>query len=532
MLTIGILLVIIPSFLYSLYLTGANPERAFFVTTTRLWELGIGAFLAIGAGLWPKIPRAVAILLGWSGLIAIGLSGVVISSSTAWPGYAALLPTLGTAAVIVAGANSGPAGPTVLLSLKPMVWVGGLSYSLYLWHWPLLIAADAYWDGLTPVQGLAVALFSAIPAYLCYRYVENPIRFSESLSRSNPLTLSVGVNLTAVGAVAGLVLVLATPSGTSGSPGEDAAEGAEQVQVDPDNPDDPDAPDSPEGEGQADEPAPGTVESLEGIEWFTPSVTEAAEDLAQRPEDEGCQVDQVSSEPIRCEYGDADGDVTIVAVGDSKILQWQTVFEELGNEHGWHFISYTKSACAFSAGTQQAQGDIYTSCAEWNEAVMPLIIEAEPDLVISTNSVSRLLSDPTDPNSQSEDALVDALVGAWTELSEADIPMVALLDNPTPNISVYECVADNMDDLAACTFNKEEGIEDSSAPRYEEAAEQVPGTVTLDIRDYICPDTECVPVIGDVLVYRQTSHITETYAMTLKPQMEELLVPIVEDLTQ
>ncbi|MGB7449421.1 MAG: acyltransferase, partial [Ornithinimicrobium sp.] len=192
----GILVVIVPSFVWSVYQTGANPERAFFVTTTRLWELGVGAFVAIGSTVWTRVPRLVAIPLGWLGLGAVVLSGMMVSAETAWPGYAALLPTLGSAAVIVAGFTSGPAGPAGLLGLRPAVWVGGLSYSLYLWHWPLLISAEAQWGELSAVQGLAVAVSSAVPAYLSYRFVENPLRFAKPLSRSHPLTLSLGMNFT------------------------------------------------------------------------------------------------------------------------------------------------------------------------------------------------------------------------------------------------------------------------------------------------------------------------------------------------
>lgn len=534
--TVAILLVIVPSFLWSLHLTSSNPERAFFVSTTRLWELGIGAFIAIGAGVWDRVPRAVSIVLGWAGLAAVVASGFVITSATAWPGYAALLPVLGSAAVIIAGFTSGPLGPAGLLAVRPAVWVGGLSYSLYLWHWPLLVSAAAYWGDLTPVQGLGVALLSILPAYLSYRFVENPIRFSSHLSGSNRLTLSLGANFTAVGVVAGLLLVLAVPTNTT-EPGE-AGRGATAVTEEAEGTDDgeqngagtDEAEQTGPGPGEDDEPAPGSVESLAEVDWFEPSVTEAAEDLPPGSE-EGCQVDQVSPEPIRCEYGDPDGETTIVVVGDSKMLQWEQVLGQIAAERGWQVISYTKSSCAFSSGMQANKGEPYTSCAEWNEAVMDIILEIDPDAVLTTSRVARMLEDPQDASTLSEGAFQEAITEAWQELSDHGIPLVAILDNPSPDLSVYECVADNMDDLAACTFAKDEGIDRSSAPAFEEVAEQVAGVETVDIREAICPDTECVPVIGEVLVYRQTSHLTNTYALTLKPVLEEELVPPVEQMT-
>src|SRR5699024_12085177 len=105
----------------------------------------------------------------------------------------------------------------------------------------------------------------------------------------------------------------------------------------------------------------------------------------------------------------------------------------------------------------------------------------------------------------------------------------AILDTPSPGgLSVYECVAEHTDDLQACTFEREEGIEDSQAPQQRAAAEQVPGVQTIDMPDQICPEETCVPVIGNVLVYRQTTHITDTYVRTLTPDLADQLVPTID----
>ena len=524
----GILLVILPSFIWSLYLTQANPERAFFVTTTRLWELGIGAFVAIGSRVWAQVPKAVAIPLGWVGLAAVVASGMLITAESAWPGYLALAPTLGSAAVIIAGFTSGMAGPAGLLALRPAVWVGGLSYSLYLWHWPMLISAENQWGELSALEGLGVVAFSVVPAYLCYRFVENPLRFNSHLSRSNRLTLSLGGNFTAVGVVAGLALILAVPSTAGADRPTEAGPGGAAIRSDSGRGDS-------EGEATAGpggaEPPPGSVASLANVESFTPSAVEAVNDVPQRPKEEGCQVDQVSAEPVRCEYGDKEGELTVALVGDSKVLQWQSVLEAIAKEHGWHMISFTKSACAFSSGMQVASGQQYTSCAEWNDAVLGRLSDLQPDVVLTTNRVNEVLADPTDLGSRTEDAMVDAVTESWQELNDQGIPVVSILDNPSPGISIYECVAENMDDLSQCTFDRSTGIASSSAPGHLEAAERVPGTRTVDVREAICPEQTCVPVIGNVLVYRQTSHITDTYARTLRPVLEAELVPVVREVT-
>ncbi|WP_162802997.1 acyltransferase family protein [Ornithinimicrobium avium] len=525
--TAAILVVIVPSFLWSLHLTGANPERAFFVSTTRLWELGIGAFVAIGALLWARLPRTFAVVLGWAGLAAVVLSGFVIDTRTPWPGYHALLPTLGTAAVIIAGFTSGRSGAAGILSRPSMVWVGGLSYSLYLWHWPLLVSADAYWDGLSPLAGTAVALLSVVPAWLSLRYVENPLRFSRSLSASNRFTLSLGANFTAVGVVAGLLLVLAVP--TSSAPGSSTAAGAGAITQGGGQRDGGARTDAPTTTSDG-TPPPGSVASLALVDGFVPAATEATQDVPAGYDD-GCQQNQSDPEPIRCDYGDPQGEVTIAVVGDSKILQWQSVLDQIGKDEGWHLVSYTKSACGFHSGMQVAKGGPYTSCAQWNDLVMQEIVDLDPDLVLTTQRNFQALTDESDPSTLSEDAMLPAIVETWQELADHGIPVLGMLDNAAPDISVYECVAEHPDDLAACTFDKQEGIDNSSAPLFEAAAEQVPDVRLLDVRDAICPDPQtCVPVIGGVLVYRQTSHITDTYARSLEPLVKEEMVPLVEQM--
>src|SRR5690606_13175631 len=163
------------------------------------------------------------------------------------------------------------------------------------WRCPLLVAASAYWDGLSPLAGPAVALFSVVPAYLSYRFIENPIRFSRQLSASNRLSLSLGANFSAVGVVAGLLLVLAVPL-SQPAPGGGTAQGAAAVAPDRDTGGDRgsdrgDGSDRDAG-GEADATRPGTVASLASVNGFVPAATEATDDLP-RAYDDGCQVDQV-----------------------------------------------------------------------------------------------------------------------------------------------------------------------------------------------------------------------------------------------
>ena len=116
---------------YSLYDTAANPSAAYFITPTRAWEFGLGGLLALA----PQIERSPGLAraaLSWAGLTAILLAAFLFTENTPFPGYAALVPVLGTLAVIAAGAPSRRWAPTPVLELPPVQYLGNVSYSMYL----------------------------------------------------------------------------------------------------------------------------------------------------------------------------------------------------------------------------------------------------------------------------------------------------------------------------------------------------------------------------------------------------------------
>jgi len=207
---LGLSVVAVPSLAWSIHLTGAEQGPAYFVTTTRMWELAIGGGIAIGAAQFDRMPRRVAARMGWTGLAVVLGTGLILTTATPFPGAVALIPTLGTAAVIASGPAAGRSGPVRLLGSAPMRWVGGLSYSLYLWHWPLIVLATA-WIGrpLTLPEGLAVVTASFAPAWLSRRYVEEPVRRSRPLTARPILALRLGLALTCVGVFSGLGLLAA-----------------------------------------------------------------------------------------------------------------------------------------------------------------------------------------------------------------------------------------------------------------------------------------------------------------------------------
>ena len=350
---LGVLLMTVPSLAWSAYYTEVNAGAAYFVTTTRLWELGVGAILGVFTVHLQKTPAFVAHFLGWAGLIAVLAAGFLYTSATPFPGFAALLPTLGAASIIVAGARNGNYGVGRFLALRPMTWVGDISYSLYLWHWPLIVVATFLLGGLDFAGGLIVVVASAIPAYLSYRFVEKPISRSLALRMGSRKTLTFGFGLMLVSVVAGVsILVVPVPAPVVATPTSTIASkdlyGAERLMIDA---------------------SAGVV--TDTSEVYTPTAIEASEDYADVYAD-GCHQSATEVAAEKCVYGNVDAGFTVAVVGDSHAAQWVPSIQTIGGEDNWRVETYTKSSCPL-ADVTVADGDasvVYDTCVTWNQAVL------------------------------------------------------------------------------------------------------------------------------------------------------------------
>ncbi len=507
---IGLGLIAVPSFAWSVYYTAAAPEKAYFVTTTRLWELAVGGLVAVLApallaALQPR-PRLAA-ALGWWGLGAVVATILLLDSSVPFPGAIAAVPILGTAAVIAVGPSSGPHGPIAVLRLPVMQFLGKLSYSLYLWHWPLLVVAAAVLldrpGSLDPWRGLLAVCLSVVPAWLSFTFVEEPVRrYRSSASSPHRWGLRLGVVCTVISVVAGLGVYAA--SALVNRPVTLAAGESYGAEVLPDDPRG-----SEQGRAVRD-PGP-----------YLPPISKVREDIPSAYAD-GCHV-QDNPSPIAkgCTYGDKDSAFTVAIVGDSHAAQWVPAFQELGRTKGWRVLVYTKSSCPMADETVALGKDQrpYTGCDGWNANVATALLAAKPDVVVTSAARYQVVDGSTVLGPTESDArMVQGMRRSWQRLTGSGIRVVAVADTPRPGFDMADCVSANEAQLTECAVPRTTAFGLAGATVTTAAAGQG-GVALVDLGDFICPNTPCAPVIGRVLVFRDDHHLTATYARSLASRM-------------
>ncbi|WP_134774604.1 acyltransferase family protein [Ornithinimicrobium flavum] len=501
-LTLALAVVVLASLVWSVLRTAEAPGPAYFSTLTRAWQLGTGALLVLLTPALARLRRPVAAGTAWVGLLLVGLTVVVVDGRTPWPGSAALLPTLGTAAVLAAGIAWADSPPARLLGLPPLRFLGGLSYGLYLWHWPALSLLAQVRPDPPLAERVAVALACVLLAWGTLRLVEDPVRFAPALARDPRRTLLLGAGAMAVSAALAGSLVLTAPR-------LDTALGSQQgalALVDP----------AGRGTGSL-RPVADPGAAVAPRDELVPDPATAEEDLSLAYRD-GCQVSAEGTGRLpddACWYGDPEGGTTVALVGDSKAEQWSSALHAVAAAEGWRLKVYTRSACGFvDEGRSPA-------CHAYNRELSQHLGDPEhaPDLIVTSAGAGY----PAATVGSAERLLGPAI--------EAGARLVVLADTPRPvprgagpDVTVYECLDEHRQDPTPCWS------EPRAAPGDEmlrPLAERL-GAPFVDLGAWICPSPEelggCAPAVGGVVVNRQGSHLTGSYVRSLTPVLHHALV--------
>ncbi len=483
-------------------LTYSNAPWAYFSLQTRAWELGLGAFVALTAAGWSRVPHALRAMMALAGLVAMAGSAVLFTDATPFPGTAAWVPVGGAALVIAAGCGT-RVGAERLLADPLMQCLGKVSYSWYLWHWPLIVLTPmALGHRLDTLERVIVVWFSLVLALVSFFLVEEPTRRITWPSRS---WLGAGLGLSGL-VVASSLVVVSLPARSTGT-GEEA-QLASTTTASRDVPTE-----------MAAAIAAGTTTQA-APRNLTPQPAEAADSLPSGRGD-GCHAEFLEVDQGECVFGDATAKRTVVLFGDSHMEQWRPAFVAAAELDGWRVVSWTKSACPAATLTihNSALNRTYVECDQWRERTIQRIGELAPDLVVVSQSETVV---PTSVDAQEFARATNATVRSIAAVTDARVDY--LHDIPIPGDSIPECVASHLDSVAsACDYPADEGYR--IADRHE-ATDDVVRTAAdevIDPQPWFCTADACPAIVGNLLVYRDDSHMTEPYSRWLAPLAGSIL---------
>jgi peptidoglycan/LPS O-acetylase OafA/YrhL len=523
--------VVVASFVLSLWLTTANAPWAFFSLPSRAWELGIGALLAVAAVRLAALPRGIANAVGWLGLGMIVASALLIDTSTPFPGTAALLPVLGTALAMLPGMRDATSTPARYLGWRPARFLGRISYSLYLWHWPMLVLPTAVAGDTLPLPVRVGLMLAAIPvAYASQRWLEDPIRRGRLVGlvprRNLALAgaLSIAVATSSLGLGFATTQRLAAATGTGGtvsapplpvlgglagtpfpSPTGEPPEGSTTPPTTP-------APTLP--------PPPGGPVPADLI----PPLTEARDDTPAIYEN-GCHLEQPPTTTPECAFGDPRSSTVVVLIGDSHAAQWFPALERLAIERSWRFVSLTKSACtpAWITVWNTTFKRAYIECDEWRDRVLERVEAERPAAVIvATSHPYRSAGTGAPAESDGGAALATGLGEVLDRLRPLAGALVLIGDTPKFDNDPPDCLSSHLDATLECAEPRADMV-DETWRQTEAMIALAAGATFIDPTDWACPTDPCPAVVGRYLVYRDTHHLATPYVVALRERLAAAL---------
>src|SRR6476469_9235059 len=506
----------VASFVYAIFAHNADQSTAYYDSFARGWELLLGAL--VGALVpyvrWPMWLRTTIAVVA---LAAILSCGALIDGVKEFPGPWALVPVGATMLFILSAANRqadpGTAGrlpaPNRLLASAPFVSLGAMAYSLYRWHWPLLI----FWLSYTGrprvnfLEGAIVLLLSGVLAWLTLNYVENPLRYrgtakAPRVTPAVPLRARLRRPTITLGSIVGLLGVALTATSFTWR---------EHVTVQRANGKDLAA------LSTVDYPGAGALINGAKVRKLPmrPTVLEARDDLPVTTTD-GCISDFDNSDVVNCSFGDKEATRTIALAGGSHAEHWITALDLLGQIHHFKVVTYMKMGCPLTTEQRPlVMGDNrpYPGCHEGNQRVMPELIADHPDFLFTTS---------TRPwNIKPGDVMPATYIGIWQTLSDNNIPILAMRDTPwmVRNGQPYfpsDCLAKG-DDAISCGIKRSDVLSDHNQTL--DFVAQFPLLKPLDMSDAVCRKDICRAVEGNVLLYRDAHHISTTYMRTMTNEL-------------
>ena len=501
-LQVGLGAMVVASLAVSVWYTNSVPSAAYFVTYTRAWELAAGGLLAVlvARGLNVR-SRAARTILAWGGLAAIVVCALLLNASTRFPGYIAAAPVAGALAIIAAGSDGDHGSPWTLWRAGPVQWLGDISYSVYLWHWPVIILAPAILA--TPLTwqiklGVVAAILAA--SWLSKRFVEDTFRYWRPLVKSLPRTFLMGlIAMLIVALVSNLVMKQnqqnidnqrqATALGAKGFPPRCRGAGSLLYT------------DCPAIE-------PNTL-------FVSPVDAKVSPWL-------NCNTYPPFA-PHTCTFGSNDADTKkILLIGNSHAGQWLPLLDTLGKKDGWSGFSLVGAGCIPYIGMEIDYGNktYNQGCKALGDEMLARATSGDYDLVI----YSTWPNDPIVGRKDHWKAVAESQQAVFDMLTAAGVRLLVIRDTPHAIVNLPNCVSSLLTGAMPSCDYPDLTMTQSQDPMFNIASQStLPNVYTASINDLLCTDGTCHAIVGGLITYQDDNHLSVDFANSLAPRIEPIL---------
>ena len=467
--TVAVTVASVVSLAFCLWSGQHYPTLGFYLLPSRIWEFGAGALTFVVVHRAATVKRLTLDVLSLFALIGLIASARLLHDQNGLT-VLMMLPAASTALLLFAGAGPTQGMVAKALSVAPLRLLGRLSYSWYLWHWPVLVYLRAVRPEASVTLQTLCALASLIPAAISYKLVESPVRFSRVLQRvpvrvvAGAVGLAVATVFLAVGATGYALSVLAQPR----------------------------------------------------------YVAVAMADRLPAVHQNGCLVELLDVSLHACRYGAPGADTTVVLFGDSHAAQWFPALDSIVRLRNWGLRVVTKTACPL-ASVPVLNGKLgrrYTECEEWRQRAIDSIVQMHPALIVAASVRSyNLLIDGATVRSDSTRAATDAwgrgLQSTLAKLERAGAPIVLLQDTPRMPVDVPNCLLRHMDNPNACHGTADAAIDTVIAQSERVQTQTVGDAHYLSMNDLLCDASWCPAIADGVVRYRDTNHLSIEYSSSL-----------------
>lgn len=502
------------SFAFSCYLTATSPSEAYFSTPVRVWEFGAGALLALAVSR-PVRSLVVRNILAVVGFATVLVSAVVYDHTTPFPGWTAVAPVAGTVMVILAGTGDARLWHDRLTELRPVQFIGSISYSLYLWHWPLIVVAPFVLGATvdTPVKTF-LALAAVVLAWLTKLWIEDRwIVRPLQPSRPRRVLVSVSAGMLAV-LLAGLTLHLQV--------GPKASAAAELARTDSAGPCF----------------GPHAVGKLECGDPFARPVSDP--NMGPANEYWGLPADCLNREdtlhleqpgdPAICDYSGGRPEAESVwLVGDSHAQQWQSAIIELARQKNWKLNLSYSGGCPLTDAPYvgyrglAAEPSKIRKCAIWGANVVAAVERDKAAKVFTSTFAAGEQIDDGTGRSQVEQ-YKDGFGRYWSRWSRAGAVVYPIADPPlNDRVRDVSCIAVSAADPAQCRAPRAQALPIDPLVEASKANSEGGRIRLLDMSDYFCDASFCHGAAGGVAIYFDADHLNRQYVVQLAPYLARQL---------